>query len=426
MTVRRRQSASRCPMPPTSGLRLVALCTDARIDRRILDTCRLLGEHGYRPVVLAAPSPNGDLVDETSYPDLDIVRLRSAFVPPQHRLHVAEVLGPTDALFPWQQRLALAAVHQRPDVVIANDLPQLGAGAVAASVCGATLVYDAHELYPEQLAVRPQRLRLEEIERALLPLVDGVVTVNDSLADMMAMTYGIRRPEVVRNCPSRRHSREPLRDAGLLRRAAGVGAGTRLLLYQGGMVPNRGLLELVEGMRLLTVPDVALVLMGPRHVLGDALEARAAELGVLGTRVLFVPEVPASELLEWTVGADAGIVPYPHCDLNTLMCTPNKVFEYLVAGLPILASQGTELRRLVGDLGVGINTDLRTPEQFAAAIDRFFSADLAAFRARVRRLSGQFTFEVEGRRWPTIIAAATARRAARLAAGGARDSGLAP
>jgi glycosyltransferase involved in cell wall biosynthesis len=394
--------------------RIVSLCTDHRVDRRILDAAHLLATNGWPTLVVAPPAPNEDLRDETSYPEVPIFRMHNSFVPPGILPSTAmtPVFVHGSRLFPWQQRLASVAAHFAPDVIIANDLPQLGAAVMAAAAGNSAIIYDAHELYPHQAGVAERREVLVAFERELVPQVDSLVTVNDSLADYLAFSYGCPRPRVVLNCPSVRHQAGHVRNTGILRRAVRLPSRTKLLLFQGGMVPFRSLMELVEGMRYVQ-SDVALVLMGGRHTLGDALEARALELGLLGSRVVFVPEVPASELLPWTIGADAGIIPYPHVDLNTLMCTPNKLFEFLVAGLPILATHGTELRRLVGDQGVGLNVDMRTPEEFGRGIDAFFAGPLDTWRTRARELATRYTFEVEGQQWLDILDQACATRAAR-------------
>ncbi len=392
--------------------RIVSVCTDARVDRRLLDAAHVLTQHGWPTLVVALPAPNDDLRDEVSYPAVPIHRIRHSFVPPEHLPPTTPALTRSAVLFPWQHRLAMAIAQVAPEVIIANDLPQLGAAVAAAYRSNATVIYDAHELYPHQAGVLGQREALIATERALLPEVDGIVTVNDSLADYLAYSYACPRPRVVLNCPSLRHYGGAIRDTGALRRAVRLPSRTKLLLFQGGMVEHRALPEMVAGMAHVT-SDVALVLMGGRHTIGDALEAQARELGLLGSRVFLLPEVPASELLSWTKGADAGIIPYPHVDLNTLMCTPNKLFEFLVAGLPVLATHGTELRRLVGDQGVGMNADMRTPHDFARAIDAFFRGPLDEWRHNAQALSTRYSFEVEGEQWPGIVADACAVRQAR-------------
>ncbi len=402
-------------MSSTFRPRIVSLCTDHRIDRRILDAAQRFVQHGWSTTVIAPPAPNDDLADECSYPEVGIFRLAGAFVPPGiAALNDARFLE-FERLFPWQRRLAHAALAMAPEVIVANDLPQLPAALIAAAPHNSTVVYDAHELYPQQASVSARRVELEQAERALVQHCDGIVTVNDSIADMMALLYRCPRPDVVLNCPRVAQYGDAVNDAGLLRAATGLPASTRILLYQGAMSAHRNLMEMVEGMALVQRSDVALVLMGGRSALGDQLEARARELALLGSRVFLVPEQPASDLLRWTAGADAGIIPYPPVDLNTVLCTPNKLFEFLSAGLPILASHGTELRRLIGDQGVGLNAAMNTPAEFARAIDAFFSLDLPTLRERVRVVAPRYAFEVEGERWPAIIERACAERAARPA-----------
>ncbi|MES2521547.1 MAG: glycosyltransferase [Gemmatimonadota bacterium] len=393
-------------MQLNTKFRVVSLCTDPRVDRRILDGARTLTENGWPTLVIAPPAPGGDTRDESSYPDVAIYRMPGSFVPAGMLPEMPLEISAAERLFPWQRRLTLAALAFPSEVVIANDLPQLGAGVLAAHAHGSTLIYDAHELYPQQIFLRAQAPQLTAIEARLIPHAHGVVTVNDSIADVLAMSYGCPRPHVVLNCPSRRHYDGVPHDDGRLRHAAGLPADRRILLYQGGMVQHRSLMELVEGMAHLRTPDVSLVMMGPRGTYGDELEARASALGLLGKRVHFVPEVPASELLHWTIGADAGIIPYPHCDMNTLMCTPNKLFEFLVAGLPILATHGVELRRFVGDQGVGMNAVMRTAEDVGLAVDAFFAGPLASWRTRVAELSARYTWEHEGQLWLDIVPAA--------------------
>ena len=395
--------------------RIVSLCTDHRIDRRILDAAQRFVQAGWATTVIAPPAPNDDLADEQSYPDVHIVRVAGSFVPPGTYGAIDADFDRFERLFPWQRRLAHAAVALSPDVIVANDLPQLPAALIAATPHNSTVIYDAHELYPQQASVVAQRAELEAAERALVHACDGIVTVNDSIADMMSLQYGCGRPDVVLNCPRTAQHGDTIRDSGELRAATGLPATVRILLYQGAMSLHRNLMEMVEGMALVQRRDVALVLMGPRSALGDRLEARARDLALLGHRVVFVPEQPASDLLRWTAGADAGIIPYPPVDLNTVLCTPNKLFEFLTAGLPILASHGTELRRLVGDQGVGQNAIMNTPADFARAIDEFFGHDLCAFRERVRQVSSRFTFEVEGERWPAIVERARVVRSMRPA-----------
>jgi len=396
-----------------SQYRVVSICTDERVDRRILDGARLLTEAGWPTLVIAGPTAD-DLADESSYPDVPIFRLTGIHAPADAPIGS----GPAAVLhagrqFPWHRRVLSAVRAFHAEVYIANDLPQLPAAILAAQQHGAALVYDAHEYYPSQPFTKSQAAPLEAMERELVRYADALVTVNDSIADLMAMRYACPRPHTVLNCPSRRHAAELRAQDSPLRAFVGAQPGQRVLLYQGNLAASRNLEELVEGMALVQSPDVLLAFMGKSSAIGDALKERARTLGLLGTRVHFVPEKSAAELLSWTIGADAGIIPYPHSDLNTWLVSPNKLYEFLAVGLPILASHGPELRRFVGDLGVGVNAHLATPADFALAIDRFMSGPLDAYRARAKEVSARFTWEHEGRQWPGIIDEAVRHAATR-------------
>ena len=383
--------------------RVVSLCEDDRVDRRILDGARMLSEEGWPTLVIAAP-PLIDLRDEESYPDVPIFRMPSNIVrpglSPRGTLpHEALI----DSIFPWSRRVTAAALAFPAEVYIANDLPQLAAGIIAARHHGSTLIYDAHEFFPAQPFVKERAQKLETIERDLIGYAHGIVTVNDSIADVMTMHYTCMRPRIVLNCPSRRHQQTAMADDGRLRNFLGIRPDQRVLLYQGNLAAHRNLKEMIDGMALLSSDGVVLALMGRESEYSDGLKRHAEQIGVVGRRVFFIPEQSAANLLAWTAGADAGIIPYPHTDLNTLMCTPNKLYEFLASGLPILASHGTELRRFVGDLGVGQNAHLQTPQDFARAIDAFMAGPLDLWRAKSIELSARYTWETEGRLWFDVI-----------------------
>lgn len=395
-----------------SRYRVVSVCTDDRVDRRILDGARTLAEAGWSTLVIAG-APPGDLNDEASYPDVPIFRLLGMHVRPDAIPSVAHdralaAVEQAGRSFPWHQRVLAALLAFPCEVIIANDLPQLPAAILAAHAHGAALVYDAHEFYPSQPFTKGVAVALEDMERALVAHAQQLVTVNDSIADVMAMKYHCPRPHVVLNCPSRRHHPVLRKEDSPLRAFVSATPAQRVLLYQGNLGPSRNLEELVDGMAHVQTPDVLLAFMGKSSALGEALKERARARGLLGTRIHFIPEKSAAELLMWTVGADAGIIPYPHSDMNTWLVSPNKLFEFLAAGLPILASHGPELRRFVGDLGVGVNAHLATPQDFARAIDGFFAQSIDGFRARAADVATRFTWEHEGQQWLDIVPAAVA------------------
>jgi len=287
-------------------------------------------------------------------------------------------------------------VTRPAEVYVAHDLPVLPAALMAALLHGSLLVYDAHELFPEQHWIEePRRRMLAEVEAELIRLVHHGVTVNESLAREIAQRYGVPEFMVILNAPARLlEPHEPPGD--LLRRALGIPADRLILLFQGGLVDHRNLELLVEAMARVRNERVILVFLGD-GALHASLEERAAQLGLLGSRVRFHPFVPQRQLLLYTRCADAGIVPYPHVDLNSYYCTPNKLFEYLAVGVPVLANESPELRRFVGDLGTGLNRPMTDAAGIAQAIDDLFDDEdrLASFRRRADEVGPALTWDAE-------------------------------
>jgi glycosyltransferase involved in cell wall biosynthesis len=253
-------------------------------------------------------------------------------------------------------------------------------------------VYDAHELYPEISTLSAGEARVwRAVERRLIRRADRVVTVCESIADELVARYGVDEPLVLLNCPPLTGLAE---GGSSLRERLGLDDVTEpIVLYQGGFAPNRGLPELVRAAGLLD--EGILVLMGWGSLEGE-LRQLTARLG-LERRVRFAAPVPRSALVECAAGADVGVIPYEPVGLNNTYSTPNKLFDFMAAGLPIVASDLPELARFVGSLGIGVTFPRVTPELISAAIESVLADDEAARQmgANGRKASRTFCWEVE-------------------------------
>ena len=279
------------------------------------------------------------------------------------------------------------------EVIVVHDLPILEAGVEIARKRGAPLVYDAHELYPEQKSLSARQRKIcSEAENRLIKSANIIFTVNKSIAGEMAARYGIPEPRVLLNALDRIPAFQSEEKYDLLRRQIGLDASRRILLYQGGMVANRNLEILVKAMSLLETQDVDLVFLGNGPLL-ERLKRIARSNKLLDSRVFFLPAVKQEVLLQHTASADVGIIPYPHVDLNSYYCTPNKLFEFIQAGLPILANKSPELERFVGGEGFGMVARMETTKQLAGAIDKaFLEMDFERCRDNLKKKGGDFTW----------------------------------
>jgi len=279
-----------------------------------------------------------------------------------------------------------------PDVVHCHDVGTLPLGLAVKRRSGARVVYDSHELHAE-IATLGLVGRLVTLwrERQAAPLVDGCVTVNEFIAAELATRYPAL-PEPVVVCNAVRPLPAQPRDDGRLRRAAGLEHGVRILLYQGGFSPGRGLVQLVQAAALLP-DDWAVVFMGWGR-LEQQLRQEAARVDPAGRRVRFIPAAPQQELPFWTAGASLGVIPYENVGLNHWYCSPNKLWEYPLAGVPILASPFPFLRSLVQGRGLGwLLASPLEPEDIAAAVARLSDDDLAAARERCEVFISEDTWE---------------------------------
>jgi glycosyltransferase involved in cell wall biosynthesis/SAM-dependent methyltransferase len=390
------------------------LVPDDRIDRRVLLSGRSLSEAGWKVTVLAAPYPGPTDQDQIDFPELHIVRIDTgvvALIPPDalpdNRRH-----SPTwrEVYFYHFNFLELALQHAA-GVYVANDLPVLPAAAVAAAQTGAALVYDAHELFPEiGYYSAEQRDLYSAVEADLIKDCALVTTINRSIAEEMARRYDITVPAVILNAPAGTSASGVMPPDGALRLQLKIPAEKRILLYQGGLALYRNLENLVAAMGMVQSENIVLVMMGPDAGLREALEAIARESGEIERRVQFCDAVPQRELLAYTAGADVGIVPYPAVDLNSRYCTPNKLFEYIVAGVPILANDLPELRKFVQDNGFGQVHSLEGPAAIAAAIDAIFRCDLRPYRDRLAARRDEFAWEAQAKRLVELYRPLAARQ----------------
>lgn len=297
---------------------------------------------------------------------------------------------------PFRSAFVKHAADLEADVIQVHDLPALEAGVEIAESRGVPLVYDAHELYPEQKSFsQVQRRICSDAESRLIKNARLVFAVNESIGQEMAKRYGIAMPVVLLNAIDPPANFDPAAHYDLLREKTGLGKDRRIMLFQGGFAPHRNLENLVAAFGKVKTPDVDLVMMG-FGPFGDTLRAIAAKHGLLDRRVFFLPAVPQSELLQHSASADMGVIPYPHVDLNSYYCTPNKLFEFIQAGLPILANESPELDRFVVQQGFGVARPMHDADEIAAAIDHAFSLpDLPKWERCLAERRQSFSWKVQ-------------------------------
>ncbi|MCV2218231.1 glycosyltransferase [Thauera sp. Sel9] len=408
------------PEQSQSKRSVVMLTADRQIDRRILLEADSLETAGWAVTIVAMPL---DTEDDTE--DVRIVRLSTSGSPVAREnlilrsyrwvRRVIPMNGAAmRALKTWAWRylvdqeafftrlFADTAARFSPDVFVAHDLPMLAVARQHAARCGAKLVYDSHELYCEQEFSEREKLRWAAIEARHIGACDAVITVNASISAELEKRYGIRNVGVIHNAD--RTSTPPKR-ARLFHSLFSLPDSSRILLLQGGLSAGRNLESLVEAMVHVRDESIVLVILGD-GALSKILATIVRNLG-LGNRVFLHPAVPQADLPRYTVAADAGVIPYQATCLNNHYCTPNKLFEFIAAGLPILASDLPEIRRMVEGRDIGLVGDMSKPQSIARLIEALFQ-DKARFSKWMRNASSarqEVCWEIEGSKLVAIYEA---------------------
>jgi len=343
---------------------VMLVLNDLSFDGRVRREAAALAGHGWRVLVIGTQRAGGTLPDDEHALGFRIRRVRygrfgySLRRPWRWARHILQAV-----------QIVRALSRTRARVYHAHDLPALLLAAAArwGRRSETRLVYDSHELYlylPRDRSRRGDRLyRLVRpiwfaVERRLARGADAVITVSEPVARCLAGWYGIPRPVVIRNCI------DPVPPA----------PAQKPYLVHTGDLTNRGrcLDELVEA--FAAVPEgVDLVFLGYGEARA-ALEVRAQTLGV-ENRVRFVPPVKPEAVAETISDAQAALVLLRPDSWHSRATLPNKLFEAVAAGLPVVASDKFAVRRMVESYRLGIICDATDPAAIAGAIRRILEPE---------------------------------------------------
>jgi len=249
----------------------------------------------------------------------------------------------------------------KPDIVHANDLDTLWAGWQIKKKTGAKLVYDAHEIWTEQGLPYPKLINwlFKKMEKFLIGKVDHFITVNQSLSDELEKMYHFPKStpkSIIYNCP-RLIVTEPTKHD----------RKTIIALYQGRYSVNRGLEEIAQAGQYLN-PNIEIHFRG----LGDEKVLKNLKLIAQNSgrrNVKFFDPVEMDLLIEEAKTADIGLVAYIPSNINNKLCLPNKVYEYMMAGLALALSDLPELKRIVKAFHNGSTFNPYKPKDIAKQIN---------------------------------------------------------
>ncbi len=288
----------------------------------------------------------------------------------------------------WSARVARAYAKQTGACISCHSLPVLPLCVFLKFVTRGKLVYETHELETETVECHGfKRVIYKLLERHLVRFADQIVVVSDSIADWYRDHYKILRPTVVRNIPE--FSGDFIMpETNLIRRHLGIPEGELIFLYQGRLGPGRCIEKLL---RIFSDMDTKrhLVFLG-FGLLTDKILAAAKSF----KNIHYLSAVPPNELLSWTSGADVGIVGLEDSCLCHSYALPNKLFEYMRAGVPALVNNLPEMRRVVeqGAWGWVAPSDETT---WKALIVSLTASEIALKREALKKVVPQYSWTEE-------------------------------
>jgi len=350
-----------------------------RHDARVKREGETLTQAGYQVVIHALHAP--DITERKETLASGFVVLRHGRTPgkrqskPRGAASPRSWLGILRMLFAsllTQVAMIFAIVRSKPDVVHAHDVNMLAAGGLAARLLRVPLVYDAHEISTGREGYRSIRGAVAALERRVMPRAAGTLTTTDARAKFFARAYGTPRPVVLQNRPRSWEGGPSTRIRDELR----LQNDWPIILYQGGLQPGRGLEDLVRA--VADIPRAYCVFVGGGSLYTALINLTGALR--LESRVRFIDTVPLAELPWYTASADIGVQPIEDTCVNHFTTDSNKLFEYVMAGLPVVASRFPEIRRVVQAHDLGLLVRPGNREELVEALKCLVSD--SALRAR--------------------------------------------
>jgi len=362
---------------------IVSVINDLVTDRRVHKTCMVLTEQGYDVTLVGRVLENSLALDERPYKT--------------HRMKLRFEKG---VWFYVEFTLSLFSFlrKNKADLLVANDLDTLWPTNYFSKRRKIPLVYDSHEIFCEvpELQETPLKKKIwETLERSIVPKLKYCITVNQSIANWFREKYKVDF-KVVRNIPDKISV-----DQFKTKEELNLPHDKKIILLQGaGINVQRGAEEAVEAMRY--VDNAILYIIGG----GDAVKQLAviSQQETVKDKVIMLPKMKPEDLYQYTCHADIGLSLDKDTNINYRFSLPNKIFDYVYAGVPVLASQLTEIKFFIEKYKVGVCIESHDPQHIAEMMNYMLnSLDYPIWKANTKIASEENSWEKEKRVWVEII-----------------------
>jgi glycosyltransferase involved in cell wall biosynthesis len=319
---------------------IISVTNDLISDQRVNRVATTLSEEGLNVLLVGRVLPNSPPLDQRVYS--------------MHRMKVPFTKG-FQFYATYNIWLFFYLLFHKCDALLANDLDSLPANYFASKIKRIPLIFDSHEYFPEvpELVNRPRvKKTWEKIEGFFLPRIKYGYTVCESIANIYKTKYGTSLM-VVRNLPFRNTE------------SIAVGKTEKhIIMYQGAINLGRGIELVMEAMRF--IDNATMLIAGDGDIMTQIKEK--AQDYELKDKVVILGRLPMQKLKEYTTRASLGFSLEENLGLNYYFALPNKLFDYVQAGVPVITSDFPEMARIVNGYNIGLTTNERDPQKLAAII----------------------------------------------------------
>lgn len=347
-------------------------------DSRVLKTSCSLSSFGYDVIVAAIHYDNLKEHEEVSGINVHRIVLKSKNWSKKKPIQLIKYI---------EYIIRFILNYKNADVLHCNDLHALTIGTFCRLFNKKLkIVYDSHEYaindvpYESKFSIKRKYL----IERLFIRFANKVIVVSDSIARDYARLYKIKKPYLVFNCPN--YIEQPKKN--IFRETFGIRDDQKIFLYQGGLGKGRGIEILLEYFEKHEKNENVLVCMGY-----GPLENLIKSKSKISNNIFFHKAMPHDIYLNYTSSADYGIAFMEGCCLNDTYCLPNKMFEYLMAGIPVITSNLFEMKRLVEQEKIGVVASENTIEGFKNALNTALQLNYAQVQKNIFQVRKKYCWQ---------------------------------
>ena len=274
------------------------------------------------------------------------------------------------------------------DILHCNDLITLPIGFIVKKFFNKhiKIIYDAHEYETETNGLSgPKKILIKKLERLLIPYVDKVICVSDAIANEYVKSYNIPKPELVLNVPKY----TDITKKDIFRKKLGINPNQTIFLYQGSLNRGRGVELIIRTFKELDDNSV-IIFMGYGE-LEESIKAVAKQC----TNIYYHEAVNPNILLDYTSSADFGIATIEDTCLSYRYCLPNKMFEYIMAEVPIIVSNLPEMKKIVKEYNIGVFVKEHNKQDIKNALIEVKKLNNKALSVNIKKAKEVFSWEIQ-------------------------------